>query len=141
MPLNLKELSPFVTHLVCFFLGMALALMKESQRGQGAFVPSKVYFPVKTSKFIDYPKIKIRNVQKFIVAKKQDKSKHKLCSISHRVFEIYLDQGYYSIRLNPKDVSKYFYILQDSFYLISLDEGRFLPLCQQNPEVSYGSES
>lgn len=139
MPINLQEISPFVTHLVCFFLGMALVLMKESDSGQGAFSFSKVYFPIKANKFFDYPKLKIRKGQRFLVAQKQDKSKHKLCASSDKRFTIYVNQDHYYIRLNPKDVSKFSFIFQDSFYLIPAVEGELLPSCQMVPEVSYGS--
>ena len=139
MQLSINSWSPFASHLICLFLGLALANITYEPCLQEIISPHKIMLPVLNRKFLKISPKRVYSGQKMMLVKLEKNKTDLLCLETESSGKIRRYNQSFFVEVSKKSGKDYLNLLKDKFYLVPYDFSLMYPLCQSKPEVSYGT--
>ena len=139
MSFSLKGFSPYLSHIICVFLGVALFNLSSSTCEEVFLSPHKILFPVSEKKFLEIDPKRVYSGQKMMLVKSQKDSSSSFCLMTEKPGKVTLSNQSFFIAVSSSAGKDYLNLLKDKFYLIPYDRSLFLLLCQKDHEVTYGA--
>lgn len=142
MQFSINGWSPVATHLICLFLGLALANISYEPCLEATISPYKVLIPLKNDQFIKISVNRVYSGQKMMLVK-YNKKKFKIDCLETEVpGKIRHHNNSYFVEVSKSSSTRYLNSLvnlKQKFYLIPYEKALLYSLCKKSPEVSYGS--
>lgn len=142
MPFSKKEWPLLATHLICLFVGVAVANISYEPCLAKTLSPYKILIPLTKGQFFDLKSNRVYDTQRVMLLRLGSKKEGLKCLVTEEMGRLRVQGSSLFVELGKSASSHFIKLVTEKkglYRLVPSSRTLLYPLCQDKPEVSYGA--